>query len=435
MTANRIVLPGQDGLSSLLIWNEDDNIYVDLLPSCDSFILVESIDRKAITASCIISDLTDIFNRLPLKGDEIIIAKWEVETNTSKELVQQECILRITNISNIGFDAERPGVGIEINMISEYGYKEAFINVEEAFSGTIYETALDTHNRVITEFVGNEGVDLYGKEVNALTADKTLGVFDFIIPGETPFDTMDYLTGWASNQETSKSDIWCYFQSTKGFQFTNIEALFAKETDDAYAETHTYSLLGAINPTDKEAQYAISGMRQLNRNSLFNLASTGRFRNEVKELSYTHKRVVTTEYDYFDQDYGIEGSDMIASDKFKNSIATIPTETHWVYRDNTRSDFFVNDFLPHKWAMNRLIRNNTVQIQVPGNPDLAAGDIIELKINRPFATGKNKERPIDTTVSGKYIIKDLIHTFGPSSYQQDITLIRPGAADASKVEE
>ena len=435
MTGKRLILPGQTGLSELVLFNEDENIYVDIRPATDSFTIVESIDKKAITATCTLADLSDIFNRFPLRGDEIIIAKWKVETNTTRGEVERECVFRITNISNIGFDAERPGVGIEINMMSEFGYKQAFHNIEEAFSSTIAKAATDVHARVLSETLGYGDYKLYQPDQNQLEVDDTLGVVDFIIPGETPFDTMDYLTGWATNQFMSKSDVWHYFQTFNGFKFTNIEAMFAKEVDKSYFETHTYRLLGAVNPTDKEAQYVINGMRQLNRNSLYNLAATGRLRSQVKELSYTHKRVITTEYNYFGESYNIEGNNLIAGDKFKTTIAEVPTETHWVYRDSTRTDFSVDNFMPHKWAMHRIVKNNTIQIQIAGNPDLAAGDVLALEINRPFAVGKNNERPIDQTLSGKYIIKDIISMFGPSSYQQDITLIRPGAVDANKVED
>ncbi len=436
MAENKIRLPGQNALTALLLLNEDEDVVLDLLPMCDMFTLIESIDSNSISAVCKISDLSDIINRFPLTGDEIVVASWKTETNTSKETINRECVLRIVDINNIGHSVESAGIGIEISLISEYAYKQAFHNVDEAFSTNIKDAVEKVHAKALSNRLENafeaEDFKIYRPEFNAVIADDTVGVFDFIIPSETPFKAMEYLVGWASNPSATKSDIWFYYQTLDGFKFTNFEALFAAPFN---AETHTYHLRGSFNPTDINALYTISSMRQLSRSNLFNLGSTGRLRSQVKELSYTHKRVETTEYNFLDEDYNMEGKELIMSEKFKKTLALVPTETHWVYRDSTTTDFTVNDFLPHKWSMQRIVRNNTVQIKVPGNADLAAGHILDINIKRPFSIGKNNEKPLDKTLSGKYIIKDLIHMFTPSTYTQEVTLIRPGAVDASKVEE
>ena len=391
--------------------------------------IIESIDNNSIIGAIQLSDTTDIISTLPLRGDEPIVIAWTASG------IEKQCVFRITNITNIGHNIDTPGVGIEIDMISEYAYKQEFHNIDSAFSTTIKSAAESIHSEVLSDTFPNsfraDEFKIYNKDANKITVDDTVGVLDFIIPSETPFDAMDYLLAWANNPESSKSGTWMFFQTLDGFKFTTMEALFTAPLKDG---THSYSLASSEDPLDPSSQYTVNNLRQLKRSNLFIIAKTGRFCSQVKELSYTHKRVETAEYNFFDEDYDLEGKELLVSDKFKNTLGKVPTETHWVYRDSTTPDFNVNDILPHKWAMHSITRNNTIQIKVTGNPNLTAGDVLNLLINRAVAVGKDNTRPEDKTISGRYIIKDIIHMFSPSTYKQDLTLIRPGAVDASKVE-
>ena len=429
MASENIQLPGQAALLSVAVLNEDEERILDLINLVESCTIIESIDNDSLIGAIRLSDTTDTISTFPLRGDEPVVITWLASD------IEKECVFRITNITNIGISIETPGAGIEIDMISEYAYKQEFHNIDSAFSSTIKSAAESIHSEVLSDTFPNsfraDEFKIYNKDANKITVDETLGVLDFIIPSETPFDAMNYLLAWASNPESSKSGTWMFFQTLDGFKFTTMEALFSAPLKDG---THSYILASAEDPLDPTSQYSVNNIRQLKRSNLFILAKTGRFCSQVKELSYTHKRVQTTEYTFFDEDYELEGKELLVSDKIKNTIGKVPTETHWVYRDSTTPDFSINDILPHKWAMHSITRNNTMQIKVAGNPSLIAGDVLELIVNRSTSVEKDGARPEDKTLSGKYIIKDIVHMFSPSTYKQDITLIRPGAVDAGKVE-
>lgn len=419
MTTTPITIPGQSSISEFIIFNKSNNILIDATSSVNKISIVESIDKKSITSTAIISDLGDLLNEMPLQGDERVSVKWEFDTQSPLGIVTRELIFRIISIGNIGFSLERPGIGFEIDMISEFGFEQGFYITNQSFKNTISQVANILHNKV------NESENLINSyDINVTD---TSGIIDFIIPGEKTFDAMDYLIGWASN-ENYKSGLWFYFQNLDGYNFVNLEQLYENviNESDEYWLNRTYTLNTDIRPTDKNALYTINNIRQLKRNSMYNLAHSGRIVNKINEFSFTHKRVTSKHYNFYDEQYNLPGKDIISSDDFKDKYTDIATKTHWTYRDHTRPDFKTGEFMAHKWSMYKIINNNTIQMQIAGNPSLTAGDLIHLNIPKPDSIVNNQSRNLDESVSGKYIIKDIITNISVNIYTQDLTLIRPG---------
>lgn len=429
--ATPLTIAGQNGLQSFSILDVSTNEFVDLTSSVDGILLVESIDTSTMAATATISDFTDLLNIFPLRGDEHAIINLKAETNSPEETIERTLVFRITKVENIGIESERVAAGIEITMISEFAYEQEFINIDEYFSDTITNTVTKIHNKVI-----DTGNLLASSESYELKTTETNGSMNFIIPSETPFDSINrYCCGWAFNQDYLSS-LWYYFQSTKGYRFINIEQVYeeAPAANDDYWKSHTYSTFSKNENTDPAAMYTALSFRQLSRNNSFALASIGAINHNVKELSYTFKSFDTQSYNYLDQSYNIEGSELIRSDDYVEKYSTVPKETHWLYRDSTASNFYNYESMPHKWAMSRLFYNNILQMNVVGNPALTVGELVDIQVPRQttFVSG---ELQLDKTISGKYIIKDIQTQLGVGTYRQQLNLIRPGAVEFGKVED
>jgi hypothetical protein len=69
--------------------------------------------------------------------------------------------------------------------------------------------------------------------------------------------------------------------------------------------------------------------------------------------------------------------------------------------------------------------NNMIQITIPGNSDLQAGEVIVLKIPAVQHMSEG-EKKLDNTLSGEFFIKDITHVFTPQSYVDTLTLCRVG---------
>lgn len=424
-------LPGQNGLKSFVIYDKDQDTYVDITTNVDGVILLETIDASTIGATATISDFIDLFNTLPLKGDEHVLITTTADTNSPEEEIEKTIVLRITKIENIGIESERIAAGIEITMVSEFAYEQEFLNVDEYFSDTITNVVTNIHNRVI-----DTGNLLADSDQYELKTTQTNGTMNFIIPSETPFDSINrYCCSWAFNEDYLSS-LWYYFQTTKGYRFVNIEQIYeeAPGPNDDYWKSHTYSTSSKKDPTDTQGMYTALSFRQLYRNKSFDLAAIGAINHNIKELNYTLKSYNSKNYYYLDQNYNIEGTEVIRSDDYVEKYSTIPKETHWIFRDNSASNFFDYESLPHKWAMSRIIYNNMVQMIIVGNPDLSVGELIDLKVPVQ-STVSDGELALDQTISGKYIIKDIQTSMSVGFFQQQLTLIRPGAVEFGKVED
>jgi hypothetical protein len=70
--------------------------------------------------------------------------------------------------------------------------------------------------------------------------------------------------------------------------------------------------------------------------------------------------------------------------------------------------------------------NQQVNIKIPGNPSLVAGDKIEIRIPNQIPTANRSQQPYDETHSGVYLIKSVNNVFMPKSKKTFtfLTLIR-----------
>ena len=70
-----------------------------------------------------------------------------------------------------------------------------------------------------------------------------------------------------------------------------------------------------------------------------------------------------------------------------------------------------------------LLHSQVVQIQVPCNVQLKAGEVIKLYLENITQSNKN-EQIYNNLRSGFYLIKDLCHAFSPTNSYTSLTLLR-----------
>ena len=90
------------------------------------------------------------------------------------------------------------------------------------------------------------------------------------------------------------------------------------------------------------------------------------------------------------------------------------------------SDTILNnpaDYVPQSNMRYSLLHSQVVQIQVPCNVQLKAGEVIKLYLENITQSNKN-EQIYNNLRSGFYLIKDLCHAFSPTNSYTSLTLLR-----------
>ena len=223
-----------------------------------------------------------------------------------------------------------------------------------------------------------------------------------------------------------------FYETQDGHNFRSIDGLIKNGIEsfdnEEYAKMHTYYYFGSIaakleddNGNDfkvlttpnvirdedqlKALRTGLYNVRIITKNSL-----TGEYKEEIKNLLSNINLGEKQEKVVDDKDY----------------LKTYSFHISPGADDPGVSDTILNnpaDYVPQSNMRYSLLHSQVVQIQVPCNVQLKAGEVIKLYLENITQSNKN-EQIYNNLRSGFYLIKDLCHAFSPTNSYTSLTLLR-----------
>ena len=225
-----------------------------------------------------------------------------------------------------------------------------------------------------------------------------------------------------------------FFETQDGFNFKSIDGLIKEgikrfEDDATYASNHTYFYFGAlvanlekdINPNDFKVLIPPVIRRdedqlQALRNGLYNVriitknSLTGEYKEEVKNLlsdtNLGEKQEKPVEDNVYFKTYAFHINPGENNPGVSDTILNNPA-----------------NYIPQANMRYSLLHTQIVQIQIPCNVQLRAGQVIRLLLENITQSNKN-EQIYNELRSGFYMICHLSHTFTPNNSFTSLTLLR-----------
>ena len=223
-----------------------------------------------------------------------------------------------------------------------------------------------------------------------------------------------------------------FYETQDGFNFRSIDGLIKKGIEsfdnEEYAKMHTYYYFGALaaklddeygndfkvltTPIVRRDEDQVKAMQQglycvriCTKNSL-----TGEYKEEIKNLlsntNLGEKQEKPVPNNTYLKSYVFHISpgqdDPGVSDKILNNPA---------------------NYIPQSNMRYSLLHSQIVQIQVPCNVQLKAGQVIKLFLENITQSNKN-EQVFNNLRSGYYMIRDLCHSFTTTNSYTSLTLLR-----------
>jgi len=198
-------------------------------------------------------------------------------------------------------------------------------------------------------------------------------------------------------------------------------------TTKKFIKTRHYKLdpAQAVAGIAADKAYTIMQFSQKQRSSFFKAADDGAFNNQVALLDFTTKRVVKTTKKYDHDAYKNLRDTVAVSDEWAEKFTEEPNTTNWIYTDGLKLHRpNLVEAMHNKLFFRHLFQNNTVQLRIPGNSDLTAGQLIKVLV--PETSTKKENRVNDKSMSGHFIIKDITHSFSFRTFYQSIVAVRVG---------
>jgi len=389
-----------------------------------AFDYYESILSPNITANIVVLDtgnsvayqsyydsqerLGSIYNALPLTGREKL--KFKIRSESGLLDFSQKPLF-VNGIANPDQNGQREA--IMLSLFSEGAKLNSESTVIRKYQGNIG----DSVEIIINQFLTGKSELV---KVNKANIQKTTNAYNFIGNSKSVFEICCNL-GSKSVAEKDSAGFF-FFETQDGFQFKSIDNLVSQASVARYFKSDI--LQENMQNSANDVKILSCAIRK-NQNIL-NAMDAGVFFS--RNIYFNPKTFEETEIMYqFSEGRLVkslgksaEAPDVNAYTKTHYNILDIGTLESTVEGGDNNDP---NDYQAQAAMRYNILFSQLVDIQVPCNPNLRAGDTIDCDFE--IITESEKEQgSIDPVQSGKYLIVDLCHHYEPTRSITSLTLAR-----------
>jgi len=410
---NAAAASGQVTLSAVTISSKyrdiDSKSLMGLLASVNIY---ESIYTNGVGAAIEIVDSIDLLGTFPIIGEETVFLQFK--SAVSEDLV--EITLDVLSVSAKSIDKSGITQDYTLTCASRATLRDQLISIDRKFTGAPHEFV----ESVISNSL-NGGKDNLIFPIKQI--DETQGNQEIVIPGLTPFGAIQMFSVFAYHRD-NPYQIFLFYETLDGFNFRSLSKLFTQEIKHKYI----YSMGRATSHWDLEKEgYVRAISMRLGPHadsSKYIFAST--FGGKTREVNYYNKTIKDYPSNYLDQAAKIKKLDttrsessLIQSKEFIEDYGINPI-THMLNTNHINRN--LNIQLAPRAIARDIITHANIELTVPGNSELRAGDTVDVNFPRIVSDGAKRYR--DKQLSGKYLITRVTHNLSLTSYESTIELIR-----------
>ena len=382
--------------------------YHDIKGKVTDFRYYESLYSPVTTALLVYVDAGDsLKSSIPIKGNERLNFKIESKYGTL-DFSKQGASMLINSVPEAGKESNREAVMLPL--ISKYEFQD---KSEQIFKKYNNLTVDDSVRRICQKILK--------APKDRIFVDSCKNVYDFRGSGKNPIELILRL---AKKAVPVKGDPGYFFYETqKGLNFRSVSVLVSQEPKATYTYTgmfraqdegNDYKIMMEPKFTkDQNVMSAINSGTCVSRNLFFN-PQNAEYIEKIYKISEQGKIEKTL------------GKDLDIDEDLEESITRTNMHVLDVGSLKTGVSDVVNNS-PLEWQAKSTMRYNTLhtqmlEIQVPCNLSLVAGDVIKVEIENLNAEKCNEG--INKHQSGKYLILHLCHSFSANESITSLTLVR-----------
>ena len=369
----------------------------------------ESIKSPAISLTLTFLDVDQLVSREGITGGEYLSLKVKKEGHDDFEIKADKHSLMLNSVKNVSTSSSKQVATLEFVSV------EAIINetarVNKKYTGNVTQTVKEL-------LLGKRGIETKKN----LDSDRASNSYSFVGNLKRPFDTIQWL---CSKTQSSKDGYgFLFFETADGYVFKSIEKLL-KQRPIEYKKSE----LPDENSEPDDFRIIENNLDQTNDIGIN--CRMGMYANKTIYINIDNATLKTV-------DFRIEDLKLKKSPKLPNKLERIPTRLMLrvldkcaLQKGSKRKEIQKENELAiyqsKSYARANLIFSQSMSIVIPFNPDLRAGQMLDLKF--PLRKGTDQEtttygKDSDDDVSGKYLISELKHTLGNNEGTTQLKLIR-----------
>ena len=368
----------------------------------------ESIKSPAISLSLNIIDVDQLISRYGITGGEYLSLRVKVQGYDKEfEIKPKKHLMMLNSVKDVSTSSSKQVATLEFLSV------EAIINetsrVNQRFTGNV----TDTVKKLLKD------KKAIGTKKN-LDSDKATNSYSFVGNLKRPFDTIQWLC--SKSQSSKDGSGFLFFETLDGYVFKSIESLLDGKAVE-YKKPET--------PDGEESGLKILE-NNLNQTSDIGMSCRmGMYANKTIYINIDNATLKTV-------DFRIESLKLKKPPKLPNGLEKSPTRLMLRVLDKCalqkgskkkeiQKENELAIYQSKSYARNNLIFSQSMSISIPFNPELRAGQMLDLRF--PLRKSDNQEttkygNESDDDVSGKYLISELKHIIGGNRANTELTLIR-----------
>lgn len=360
------------------------------------FNLYESIYNSVLSGDLYIWDGQNILTDFDLHGNEYLMVRFE-----KADFDPIEKYFRIYKISNVKF-RNLNSFEYTIHFCSE----EFILNQQKRISKS-YKTV--KNHDIVKDILENQ-LKVDSKKI--LEIENTVYEQELIIPGMKPIEAINWLSSFSLNEKLSAA--FLFYENLGGFVFKSLASMY--EADPVKKLQ--------INPKNVmgEGDKAILNSFIADRLEIPNLfdilktISTGGYSSKMVAMNLLGQEHATLRYDSVKGNFDQLNKFIPYNDALNRFDETLTDGSTYIRYFPTFQGALVDDWLLQRASQFALLNNMQMNIQVPGDPDLRSGLVVD--VDFPFIQPVDSPEKIeeDGAKSGKYLITGVRHRIIDSVY-------------------
>ena len=399
----------------LLIPNEGSSLKEDysILGGNPIIDYYESVMSPSISLTITFIDVDQVINRKGITGGESLDLSIKVAGFDDFKITSKKHNLILNSVRDVITDTNRQVATLEF--IS----KESIINetckVNKKFTGNVTQIV----DQLLTNKGGSDKKGIQTKK--KLKSDKAVNKYSFVGNLKRPFDTIQWLCPKA--QSSNKNFGFLFYETLDGYNFRSIEKLL-KEKAEVYQKPDR-----AVEGPFRIIENNLNESNDIGHNCRMGMYSNKTIYIDLENETYKEEEFKITELK----------PKLKKPPKLPDKLEDKPTRLMFrildqgaLQKGSTKKDVEKRNELAvyqnKSYIRNNLLFSQSLNLSVPLNPDLRAGQMIEVKMPlRKSEDGKPVDSygsEKDNDISGKYMISELRHLIGGGSGETQLELVR-----------
>ena len=369
----------------------------------------ESVTSPSISMTLSFIDIDQMISREGITGGEMIDLEITIPDFEEKFKIESKKQKLVLNAVRDVITSTNKQIAT-LEFVSEESLINETSRVNKKFTGTV--------TQIVKELLETEVKGIQTEK--EIKTDNAVNKYSFIGNLKRPFETIQWLCPKA--QASAKNFGFLFFENLDGFHFKSIENLLKQEPEFLYQKPD--------RPTETDLRIIESNLNQSNDMGMN--ARMGMYSNRTIYIDLENET-------YEETDFNISELNPEKPLKVIETLKEKPTRLMFrmldqgaLQKGSTKKEVEKRNELDvyqnKSYIRNNLLFSQSLNISVPINPQLRAGQIIEVQF--PLKDDANQEgtdkfgKDKDNDISGKYLISELRHVMGDGTSSTQLNLVR-----------